>query len=176
MKKWPIPDRALKNNKDIRDHITELVFNCLAWMRLDGYAFFVTLPGDDEWFEDKESASYGVPAGISVTLDFPYKKFTIAIQKDSINNLLKQPLSNSGYWNNLEGSVLHEVTHILVWRIAEIGRRRWTTPKDIEDAEEELVDHIALLMHDEMIKGRKVEKAIRDAKQSTGAKKRAKKP
>lgn len=148
MKRLPIPDKPLKTDAEIKQHFTDLVFNAMSWLKIDGYAFFVALPGQDSFKEHKEY-------GASISVEFPYKKFTISIQQDSVDKARNQSLSNTGYWENVETSIFHEVIHILVWRLSEIAGRRYTTPTDVNDAEEELTDHLAHLIHDIVLQSRK---------------------
>lgn len=140
MKRIPYPDKPLKTDEEIRQYFTDLVFNAMAWLKIDGYAFYVVLPGQSTFTEHEE-------AGACIKVEFPYKKFVISIQKDSVDKCRTEPLSNLDYWDNAETSIFHECIHILVWRLAEIAGRRFTTQTEIRDAEEELVDHFAHLVH-----------------------------
>lgn len=153
MKHFPIPDSPLKTDEEIKDHFTDLVFNVMSWLKVDGYAFYVVLPGQDGFVERKD-------AGACIVVEFPYKKFHVSIQQDSLNKCRNEPLSNTGYWDNIETSMFHEVIHILVWRLAEIAGRRFTTPTDIEDAEEELTDHFAHLIHALVRDGRRMHEKL----------------
>lgn len=140
MKNKPIPDKPLKTKDDLRAYYEELIFNALNWLRIDGYVFYVVFKGDDDWVDS-------AGAGASINVEFPYKKFKVSIQEDSVEKNLSQPLKNKGYWENVESGIFHECIHILVWRLAELAARRYTTPTDVTDAEEELTDHITHMFY-----------------------------
>lgn len=136
----PYPDRAILDKQDMNEYITKLVFNAMAWLKVDGYVFYVLFPGDPGFRENQD-------AGASITVEFPYKKFRISIQQDSMEKMRTEPLSNKAFWRNIESSIFHEVIHILVWRISELAARRFTTQEDIREADEELTDHFTHLIH-----------------------------
>lgn len=133
MKKYPIPDKALKSEADMRKYIEELVFNAMGWLKIDGYAFTVHFPHTEDFREVKGS-------GMCICVEYPYKKFKLSVQQDSMEKMKKEPLSNRGFWENLESSIFHECIHILTARFYEMAERRYTSPDDVKDADEELVD------------------------------------
>jgi len=135
MKKLPIPDKQPKNNNDIEKHIDELVFNCLHWLMIEGYTFTIYLPKDKDFFVDEGASA-------SIRVDYPYKKFAISIQQDTIDKMLSQPKSNVCFWKNLETAILHECIHILLWKTEELAKRRYTTPTEIQDENEATTDHL----------------------------------
>ncbi len=151
MKKFPVPNKKLVTDEDVADHITELIFNSLNWLSLDGYAFYVVTPGQPSHSEYKE-------AGMSIDVEFPYKKFKVSIQEDTVKKCKTEPLSNRGFWENIENGALHECLHVLVWRLAELANRRFTTQQDIRDADEELTDHLTHVIHKLMRDARIVKK------------------
>lgn len=140
MKKLPYPDKVLKTDEDIREYCEELVFNTMQWLRLAGYLFFIVLPGEDN---HKADDLYGM----SISVEYPYKKFFISVQKNSIDKMRNAPVK-SPVFVNTERSIFHEMFHVLTWQVTELARRRYTTPTAIEDADEYLVDHLANLVHD----------------------------
>ena len=140
MKKIPIPDKPLKNEKDIYPYIEALVFNCMHWLKIDGYIFFVYLPKDKEHIVHEN-------ASVNIIVDYPYKKFWLSIQQDSVDKMLAQPLSNTGYWRNVQTSIFHEIVHILLWKTEVLAKRRYTTPTEMEDENEALTDHLTHIVY-----------------------------
>lgn len=136
MKKYPIPDKQITKRDELREHIEELFFNAMAYLKIDSYSFTVVFEGEENFVEHKN-------AGFSITVDFPYRKFHVSVQKDTVDKAFSKTLSTPGFWQNIEHGVFHECFHILGWRLSELARRRYTTPTDIEDADEELADHLA---------------------------------
>lgn len=140
-KQYPIPFKKLKTKEDVKTYIEDLVWNAMTWLKIDGYVFSVLFEGDELFHED-------IGYGVSISVQYPYKKFYVSVQKDSLDKCLTQPLSNDGYWNNVEQSIFHECIHILLWRLGEVARRRFTTPEDLTDADEEAVDHLTHIIVD----------------------------
>lgn len=136
MKKYPYPSpqKKLKTVDDVSQYITDLTWNALNWLKMDGYVFFVHTPKMEGFHETKES-------GMNINVTWPYKKFNISIQQNSIDSCLK---SNPGdpFWDNMEDSVFHEVFHVVLWRIDAIADKRYTTPIEMSDANEYTVDHL----------------------------------
>lgn len=135
MKNYPYPDKKLESKEQVEVYYSDLVFNALEHLRIDGYAWYIALPGQEGFTECKE-------AGASICVEYPYKKFCISLQQDSIDKALVQDLS-SPFWKNTERGIFHECIHILVWRLSSLAQKRYVTPTDIEDEEEALTDHLA---------------------------------
>ncbi|MES2212205.1 MAG: hypothetical protein V4490_03600 [Pseudomonadota bacterium] len=152
MKKIPYPPKQLKTKQKAKEYLVELVSNAMSWLKIDGYAFSILSQSDTDFEHDAD-------AGFCITVQFPYKKFRISVQESCLKDLCEVKPSNKQYWERIERSIFHEVIHVLVWRIAELGGRRFTTAKDIHDAEEELTDHLAIAFYallDEHRKGKKL--------------------
>lgn len=132
---YPYPSKVLKTEGAVENYIGSLVSNALSWMRIDGYTFFVLMPGADQWVEDKE-------AGMSIKVKYPYKSFYVSVQVSTVKNILNAPRDYFGF-PNTEKLVFHEVIHILFWHLSELAQRRYVTPTDIIDAEESAVDHLS---------------------------------
>ncbi len=135
MKVRPFPDKKLKNVQEVENHISELFFGALSWLEIAGYIFWVWTPGQPEFKEHKG-------AGLSILVDHPYKKFNVSVQQDSVDKMLQAGL-DSPVWAALERSVFHECFHILTWHMTDIAQKRYTTPGELDDADESLVDHLA---------------------------------
>jgi len=135
MKKIPIPDKQLRNDKDIVQHIESLIFNCMEWLQISGYVFYVFLPKNKDHLKSED-------AGLSIVVEYPYKKFNVSVQQDSIDKMLTQPISNVEFWEDIESSVFHECAHILLWKTEELAKRRYTTPTEISDENETVTDHL----------------------------------
>lgn len=151
MKNIPIPDKPLKTDAAIRTYHEELIFNALAWLKIDGYIFYVLLPGDHGFIEREN-------AGACISVEYPYKKFKVSIQKDSLDKCKSAKLSETGYWHNVEMSIFHECVHIILWKLGELARRRFTTPDDMTDADEEATDHITHIVCEQVREARKRKK------------------
>lgn len=148
MKRFPIPDRPIKTKKEGRLYVEELVFNSMQWLNIFGYVFTVHFPGDDDFREASGS-------GACIVVEYPYKEFKISIQEHSWKLFQSESPKNTGFWNNVESSILHECVHILVWPLAEMANRRYTTQEDIRDCEERLTSHLENLIHPFMRSSRK---------------------
>ena len=135
MKNFPIPDKKPKNNNDIMEHVDELVLNCLHWLMIEGYTFIIYLPNNKNHFVQPETSA-------TITVEYPYKKFALSVQQDTIEKMLSEPISNVGFWKNLETAILHECIHILLWKTGELARRRYTTHIEIQDENEATTDHL----------------------------------
>jgi hypothetical protein len=134
MKNYPYPDKPLKTDKEIKDHYETLIFNCLNWLKLDGYRFYVLLPGDDNFTRHDN-------AGASICVEYPYKKFSVSIQQDSVDKAKKEK-PTAPFWENIESSMFHEIMHIITWRGVELAKKRYVTPVDIDENDEFTVDHL----------------------------------
>lgn len=137
MNKFPYPDQKPKDKKEVELHFAELVSNALEHLNIGGYTWNILLPDEDGFSEDKD-------AGASITVEYPYKRFAISIQQNTIDRALKAEL-DSGFWPNAERSMFHECFHILTWRISVLSEKRYVTQREINDADEELVDHLAIV-------------------------------
>lgn len=134
MKKFPFPDKVLKTNDQIQAHFSELAFNAMLYLKLDGYNFWIMLPGNENFVEHKDS-------GASITLEYPYKKFSISIQQDTIKKCLTEKI-NSPFWRHVEESIFHELIHIILWNYVVLARKRFTDPDAIDDFDEFTTDHL----------------------------------
>lgn len=134
MKNYPYPDKPLKTDKEIKDYYETLIFNCLNWLKLDGYLFYIKLPGDDKFVDHPD-------AGASICLEYPYKKFSISIQQGTFDKTKKEKI-RSPFWENVESSMFHEIIHIITWRGVELAKKHYVTPTDIDDNDEFTVDHL----------------------------------
>lgn len=138
MKKYPIPDKPLKNKEAIRTYIETLVFNTMEWLNIAGYTFVVYLPGEEGFSERKN-------AGISISVQYPYKKFDIYLQEPSVNNILNKP--TDALFSNIECSIFHEMFHLILWKFAELSKERYVTPIELENEEEFITDHLAHIIY-----------------------------
>lgn len=138
MKKWPYPDKDIKTKDQVRRHFEELIFNALSWLKIDGYTYVTLVPGDAD-FRERDGA------GVCIVVAYPYKKFAVSIQQDSLDKAFKEKRI-SHFWENVEDGVFHECFHILVWELAEIARMRYATFPQIENSEEALVDHLTHIL------------------------------
>lgn len=150
MKTYPFPNKKLKTTEDVRSHFGELIANAMNWLMLDGYTWYVIMPDEQKWHED-------VNAGATITVEYPYKKFQISIQRSEVEKCLAQK-KDSPFWKNLEGMMVHEVLHVVLWRLEHLAYQRHVTEQDIKDENEAVVDHLANVIHSAMQEVRKHKK------------------
>jgi len=132
---FPFPNKVLKNNSDIEEHLSWIYYNALQWLNLAGYITYFVFPGDKEHTNHEG-------AGLSIRVEYPYKKIKISVQQDSIDKMLATTDLKHALWGNIERSMFHEVIHIITWRLGELSRERYVTPTDIQNEDEFVVDHL----------------------------------
>jgi len=147
MKKYPFPNKNLKTLPEVKEHFVELVSNAMNWLMVDGYTWFVLMPDDENHHKDDT-------AGACIVVEYPYKKFHISIQQSEIDKCLAQK-KDSPFWKNLELMMVHEVIHIILWRLEHLAYKRHVTEQDIRDENEAVVDHLANIVHTAMMEVRK---------------------
>ena len=147
MKKFPYPDKEIKTVKQAEEHIVELVYNAMSWLRIDGYNFYITTPKEYSFVEREGS-------GIVITTEYPYKKFHISLQQDSIDKMLKAK-KDAAVWINIEKSIMHEMFHLVLHRLTAMAHKRFLSPSEVEDTEEYLVDHLVSVFYPYMENSRK---------------------
>ena len=138
MKKIPYPDKPLKTNEDVRKHFEGLVSVAVSWLQIDGYCFTVHLPGEEA--HEKEDCA------ASIRVKYPYKKFELYVQQDSVTKCLRENLS-SPYWLNTEACIFHELIHVILWRGVELAHDRYTRSKEIDDENEFTTDHLTAVIY-----------------------------
>jgi hypothetical protein len=151
MKNFPYPDKALKTNDQLRGYFEEVIFNTLSWLKLDGYNFYILFPEDDEFFQTDTDA------GAAIRLEYPYKKFKVSIQQDTVDKCKSEKL-DAPFWLNCEASIFHEIIHIITWRGTELAKQRYVTPTDIDNQDEYTVDHLANVIYPLVKENRKLKK------------------
>lgn len=138
---FPYPVRALTTYEDVRTFTEGLIFNCMEYLQLSGYKFYVVLPGEKEYKEIKE-------AGASVDLEYPYKRFKIILQETSVNNVLAEKNLTAASWKNFEKMVFHECLHIVLWHLTQIGEKRFISGREIDEVNETTTDHLTHVIQD----------------------------
>lgn len=144
---FPKPPILPTNVKKAREVFEDMVSNCMAWMKLDGYTFQIL-------FKDEQGFKHDEDAGLTVNVEFPYKKFNIHVQPDTYARMV-DPKGIRPFWINLERSIMHELTHVILWELAIKGHTRYVRKDELLEAEEAAVDHIANVMHSMLQETRK---------------------
>lgn len=139
MKKFPYPDKVLTTKEQIRTHIEDLTENAMNYLKVCGYTFHASIPGNASFQKHQD-------AFLSISMIYPYKKFVISVQQQCLSELIDAPLK-SAIWENTERSVFHEIIHIILWRGTELAQTRFVTPTDIENENEFTTDHLANVIH-----------------------------
>lgn len=111
-----------------------------GWLKIDGYIWYLLIPGDKGFRESSD-------AGACIVTEFPYRKFFISIQQDSIDKVLNEK-TTALIFKNIERSMVHELLHVLFAPLAEIARKRFVTGSELVDAEETAVDHLSICIHE----------------------------
>ena len=139
MKKIPYPDKPILKPIDARKHIEQLVFNTMAWLKIDGYTFVVYLPNE-------EGHTPYPNASASINVEYPYKKFRVSLQEDSLKKMYGGKLTDP-LWENLEECIFHEILHVVMWKIVNIAQMRYTSEREITDIDEETVDQLTHIIY-----------------------------
>lgn len=117
-----------KEREKVRKDIGDVFDNWMTILKLNGYDYYVLFPEDEGW----EQADTG---GMSVKLKYPYKAIYLNIPQENIDNYKVKK-------DNIADSLLHEATHVLLWRFSHLAHSRWGTFNELDNCEEELTDHI----------------------------------
>lgn len=136
---YPYPRKKITDHREAEVHIRDLINNTMAWLKIDGYTFTVLFPEDED-----HTAIAG--AGLAVSVEHPYMKFNVSVQKVTCEQMLEHSIK-APLWVNLERSVFHEMCHVLLWNLASLARTRYTSPREIEDAEESTTDLLANILY-----------------------------
>lgn len=134
------PKKKLKNKRQIKDYYTVLTFQVLRILQIDGYKLYIYWPGESD-----HCAFAG--ASMCVSVEYPYRRINLSIQQDSINKILSASPTDPLFKSILR-SLFHECFHVLVWQFAHIAEKRFVAPRELEEAEENLVDHLANVTFD----------------------------
>ena len=134
MKKPPYPDNELKTVAECEKYVIDLTYNSLSWLRIDGYNWYIANPKDKDFVHMEGS-------GFVITTTYPYKKFHISLQQDSIDKMIGVK-KNSEIWVNIEKSILHETFHLLLSRLVAQAHKRFLSPNEVTDHEEYVIDHL----------------------------------
>ena len=151
MKKSPFPDKMLKTDADVEEYLADLVRNTLNWLELGEYVFSIFLPSDKEFKPLSDDFGY------EIHVKSPYKKFVLYVSQHEVD-LCKRKNLRSQVFRNIERSVFHECIHILLHDIEELGRKRFTDPDHLHDANERITDHLANIIHGLVEEARKAKK------------------
>lgn len=135
---YPHPKKRIATLEQVRSHIEDLISN-VADNYLDignGMRIYVLLPGDDAWSDASKE-----DAGMTVMVQYPYKRCFVSVQQTTIDKMLKHKPSEN-FWENLERSVFHELLHVVLWDVMAKASMRYISTRDLEDTEESVVDHL----------------------------------
>lgn len=135
------PKKTIKTKKQLEDYLGHLMHNAMGWLKLDGYILYINFPGDNDFTDVGKEFSFNIDQ------HYPYKDIYLSVQQDTIDKAFNKKL-NSPFWKNLERSIFHEATHILSREISELAERRYTTPTEISNAEEKMVDHLSNVIYE----------------------------
>lgn len=153
MKNYPYPDETPKNVEEARAHIESLVRAIQYDLDIAGYNWLVLFPGEEKFYDQPG-------AGASISVLHPYKRFRISIQSDSLELILNTN-NDDAFWLNLEGSIIHELTHVILWDLVEVAVRRFTNSEEIKNQEESTTDHLAIGFHSLIRIARDAQKQVR---------------
>lgn len=139
MKKYPYPDKKIGTKEDVDGYLAELFHNALHRLNIEGYIYYFLYPGDLDYYASPS-------AGLTILVKYPYKKFYVSIQQNSLDKMYAAK-SGEPVWKSIERSVFHECLHIILWQLEEVARKRWTTPDELNEANEAATDHLANVIY-----------------------------
>ncbi len=141
MKNYPYPDIGLYSAIDQKEYLEEVVRECQKVLKLDAYVGKVLFPGETGFEKDHDEDCLA-----SINTNYPYREFEISVSQKMLDKIAgAMPAGDE--WLDVERVILHELGHVLVATLADTAIRRYVTSKEIENAEENLADHIAILVH-----------------------------
>jgi hypothetical protein len=104
----------------------ELTHYC-ELLNLQGYELWGVLPDDGDSI-------------MSIMTKYPYKTYRILYHREAVELFEKKE------YDKLKSTIVHELVHIMLMEFAYKSEERFTSRRELVQAEEEAVDHISIVL------------------------------
>lgn len=117
----------MKKHQKLETWIRKELTHYCELLNLQGYELWGVSPGDDDSI-------------MSIMTKYPYKTYKIIYHREAVEYFEKKD------YDKLKSTIVHELVHIMLSEFACKAEERFTSRRELIQAEEQAVDHISIVL------------------------------